>query len=126
MHPPLTLTPLHPPPLQRRVPAAAARAQVAYYYDSEVGTCYYGACKRAPPSSSHHLPCESSALRRARAGANHPMKPHRLCMTHHMVMAYDLHKRMSIYVRLAAATARAHPASPHGDPRAAPRAAAAA
>ena len=32
-------------------------------------------------------------------GANHPMKPHRLCMTHHMVMAYDLHKRMEIYVR---------------------------
>ena len=27
------------------------------------------------------------------------MKPHRLCMTHHLVMAYDLHKRMEIYVR---------------------------
>jgi hypothetical protein len=32
-------------------------------------------------------------------GANHPMKPHRLVMTHHLVMAYDLHKRMEIYVR---------------------------
>jgi hypothetical protein len=29
------------------------------------------------------------------------MKPHRLCMTHHLVMAYDLHKRMEIYVRTA-------------------------
>jgi len=27
------------------------------------------------------------------------MKPHRLVMTHHLVMAYDLHKRMEIYVR---------------------------
>ena len=32
-------------------------------------------------------------------GANHPMKPHRLVMTHHLVLAYDLHKRMEIYVR---------------------------
>jgi histone deacetylase 1/2 len=27
------------------------------------------------------------------------MKPHRLVMTHHLVMSYDLHKRMEIYVR---------------------------
>jgi hypothetical protein len=32
-------------------------------------------------------------------GANHPMKPHRLVMAHHLVLAYDLHKRMEIYVR---------------------------
>ena len=31
-------------------------------------------------------------------GPNHPMKPHRLCMTHHLVMGYDLHKKMEIYV----------------------------
>ncbi|WRX33116.1 Histone deacetylase domain - like 9 [Theobroma cacao] len=30
-------------------------------------------------------------------GPNHPMKPHRLCMTHHLVLAYDLHKKMEIY-----------------------------
>ncbi|XP_062083572.1 histone deacetylase 9-like isoform X2 [Humulus lupulus] len=28
---------------------------------------------------------------------NHPMKPHRLCMTHHLVLSYDLHKKMEIY-----------------------------
>ena len=28
------------------------------------------------------------------------MKPHRLVMTHHLVMSYDLHKRMEIYVRV--------------------------
>ena len=31
-------------------------------------------------------------------GPNHPMKPHRLCMTHHLVLSYDLHKKMEIYV----------------------------
>ncbi|KHN21123.1 Histone deacetylase 9 [Glycine soja] len=30
-------------------------------------------------------------------GAKHPMKPHRLCMTHHLVLSYDLHKKMEIY-----------------------------
>jgi Histone deacetylase domain len=49
--------------------------------------------------------CTGSSLRPPRAadvgtvhyGANHPMKPHRMTMTHHLVMAYDLHKRMEIY-----------------------------
>lgn len=31
-------------------------------------------------------------------GPNHPMKPHRLCMTHHLVLSYDLHKQMEVYV----------------------------
>lgn len=39
-------------------------------------------------------------------GANHPMKPHRLVMTHHLVMAYDLHKKMEIYVRARRGEAR--------------------
>ncbi|KAK7410453.1 hypothetical protein VNO78_01245 [Psophocarpus tetragonolobus] len=30
-------------------------------------------------------------------GAKHPMKPHWLCMTHHLVLSYDLHKKMEIY-----------------------------
>lgn len=33
-------------------------------------------------------------------GPNHPMKPHRLCMTHHLVLSYDLHKKMEIYVSM--------------------------
>ena len=33
-------------------------------------------------------------------GANHPMKPHRLCMTHHLVLGYGLHKHMEVYVSL--------------------------
>jgi len=26
------------------------------------------------------------------------MKPHRLCMTHHLVLGYGLHKHMEVYV----------------------------
>lgn len=33
-------------------------------------------------------------------GPNHPMKPHRLCMTHHLVLSYELHKKMEIYVSM--------------------------
>lgn len=33
-------------------------------------------------------------------GPNHPMKPHRLCMTHHLVLSYELHEKMEIYVRI--------------------------
>lgn len=27
------------------------------------------------------------------------MKPHRLCMTHHLVLSYELHNKMEIYVK---------------------------
>ncbi|CAK0785511.1 hypothetical protein CVIRNUC_008721 [Coccomyxa viridis] len=47
------------------------KKKVSYFYDSEFGENYYG--------------------------ANHPMKPHRLCMTHHLVLGYGLHKHMEVY-----------------------------
>ncbi|XP_065637209.1 histone deacetylase 9-like [Quercus suber] len=48
-----------------------SKDKIAYYYDGDVGGVYFG--------------------------PNHPMKPHRLCMTHHLVLSYDLHKKMEIY-----------------------------
>lgn len=45
--------------------------KISYYYDSEVGTSYY-----AP---------------------NHPMKPHRLSMTHSLVLAYRLHENLDVF-----------------------------
>ena len=36
-------------------------------------------------------------------GAGHPMKPHRLRMTHSLLLAYGMYKRMEVY--------RPHPAS---------------
>lgn len=32
-------------------------------------------------------------------GPKHPMKPHRITMTHHLVLAYDLHNYFDMYVR---------------------------
>ena len=48
-----------------------AKERVCYYYDEEVGRNYYG--------------------------PNHPMKPHRLCMTHNLILAYDLHKHLQVF-----------------------------
>ena len=48
-----------------------AKDRVCYYYDEEVGRNYYG--------------------------PNHPMKPHRLCMTHNLILAYDLHKHLQVF-----------------------------
>ncbi|KAG6436955.1 hypothetical protein SASPL_101862 [Salvia splendens] len=45
--------------------------RISYFYDGDVGNVYFG--------------------------PNHPMKPHRLCMTHHLVLAYELHNKMEIY-----------------------------
>ena len=48
-----------------------SKDRICYYYDQDVGTSYYG--------------------------NNHPMKPHRLAMTHHLVLSYDLHRKMEVY-----------------------------
>ncbi|KAF8009462.1 hypothetical protein BT93_J0452 [Corymbia citriodora subsp. variegata] len=45
--------------------------RISYFYDGDVGSVYFG--------------------------PNHPMKPHRLCMTHHLVLSYELHRKMEIY-----------------------------
>jgi histone deacetylase 1/2 len=44
--------------------------QVAYYYDPEVGSYYYG--------------------------NNHPMKPHRVRMAHDLIVRYGLYKDLQV------------------------------
>ena len=85
------------------------KKKVSYFYDSASHIC--------PPSISRDKRHALRHLRRAQAlactnfglmvagefgenyyGANHPMKPHRLCMTHHLVLGYGLHKHMEVYV----------------------------
>ncbi|KAJ2005398.1 histone deacetylase [Coemansia thaxteri] len=56
---------------------ALSKKNVAYFYDPDVGNFHYG--------------------------PGHPMKPHRIRMTHNLVMSYELYKKMSIY-RAAPAT----------------------
>lgn len=45
--------------------------RVSYFYSADVGNFHYG--------------------------PGHPMKPHRLSMTHSLVVNYGLHKKMKIY-----------------------------
>jgi histone deacetylase 1/2 len=56
---------------------AQAKRRVAYYYDAEIGNYHYG--------------------------QSHPMKPHRVRMTHNLVVNYGLYKQVEVY--------RAKPAS---------------
>ncbi|XP_077980928.1 histone deacetylase 3-like [Glandiceps talaboti] len=48
-----------------------AKPTVAYFYDSDVGNFHYG--------------------------PGHPMKPHRLALTHSLVLNYGLYKKMQVY-----------------------------
>eukprot|EP00898_Chlorokybus_atmophyticus_P006404 jgi/Chlat1/6765/Chrsp50S06460 len=48
-----------------------AKDRICYFYDASVGDVYYG--------------------------PNHPMKPHRLCMTYKLMLAYGLHKKLEVY-----------------------------
>merc|ERR1719433_34533 len=50
---------------------AQTKKKVCYYYDDEIGNFYYG--------------------------AQHPMKPHRIRMTHTLLLCYDLYKKLEIY-----------------------------
>ena len=45
--------------------------RVAYFYEPDVGNFHYG--------------------------AGHPMKPHRLSLTHNLVLNYNLHKKMDLF-----------------------------
>ena len=47
------------------------KKRVAYFYDPEVGNYHYG--------------------------PGHPMKPHRLAVTHSLVFNYDLHNHMTVF-----------------------------
>ena len=48
------------------------KKRVAYFYDPEVGNFHYG--------------------------PGHPMKPHRLSVTHSLVLNYGLHKHMQVTI----------------------------
>jgi len=50
---------------------SATNPHVVYFYDADVGNFHYG--------------------------ANHPMKPHRLALTHNLVLNYNLYKKMEVY-----------------------------
>mmetsp|Transcript_109747 Transcript_109747/g.319144 ORF Transcript_109747/g.319144 Transcript_109747/m.319144 type:complete len:496 (+) Transcript_109747:532-2019(+) len=51
--------------------AASSKQKVAYFYDCDMGHYYYG--------------------------PGHPMKPHRLKLTHHLLLTYGLYRKMDVY-----------------------------
>ena len=50
---------------------STSKRRVSYFYDSDVGNYYYG--------------------------VGHPMKPHRIRMTHNLLLNYGLYKKMHVY-----------------------------
>lgn len=48
------------------------KQKISYFYDSDYAGFYYG--------------------------ADHPMKPQRMCMAHELILGYGLHERLDIYV----------------------------
>lgn len=59
-----------PAELCRMVIAPRAGPQVAYFYDADIGSFYYG--------------------------PGHPMKPHRVKMAHSLILHYGLYKQMEV------------------------------
>ena len=57
------------------------KRRVSYFYQGDVGHYYYG--------------------------PGHPMKPHRLKLTHHLLLSYDLYKHLTVYVRAAGSNSAA-------------------
>eukprot|EP01038_Epipyxis_sp_PR26KG_P013312 gene13312-17834_t len=51
--------------------SSSTKRRVSYFYQSDVGLYYYG--------------------------PGHPMKPHRLRMTHQLILAYGLYRKMEVY-----------------------------
>lgn len=41
-------------------------------------------------------------------GPQHPMKPQRITLTHHLILGYGLHEHMDVYVRLPNAALAQH------------------
>jgi histone deacetylase 1/2 len=54
------------------MPTASSMTKVAYFYDPEIGDYNYG--------------------------PGHPMKPHRIRMTHSLLVNYGIHRDLQVYV----------------------------
>jgi hypothetical protein len=98
--------------------------RVAYYYDSDVGNYYYGQARRRGSSRFRRfsgVPRPDAPL--ARQG--HPMKPHRMRMTHDLLTKYDVLNQMEARAAKGGITQGAFPAGvrpccPRRQPRAQP------
>ena len=70
--------------------------RISYFYDADVGNFHYG-------KSVHNKVCLWLLIlllvlthHCSTAGQGHPMKPHRLALTHSLVLNYGLYKKMEV------------------------------
>jgi len=79
----------------------AAKEKVSYFYDGNTSTVLSGCCVQAVAAcwgvarSDHDGVAET--IGSYYYGAYHPMKPFRITMAHHLVLAYDLHKHLDVF-----------------------------
>ena len=64
--------------------------KIAYFYDPDVGNFHYGKLIR------HTFYLSTYLASCGQTGPNHPMKPHRLALTHSLVLNYGLYRKMSV------------------------------
>lgn len=74
---------------------ATRKSRVAYFYKQDIGSYYYG-----PGPFRFHLFQYSK-----HTFLGHPMKPHRLRLTHHLLLTYGMYRKMEV-LRPHAATAQ--------------------
>ena len=74
--------------------------RIAYFYDADVGNFHYGELRFIISKSPHLIctDCLNNIHCFAHLGQGHPMKPHRLALTHSLVLNYGLYKKMEVHV----------------------------
>ena len=76
---------------RKEIQVMSSRKTISYFYDPDVGNFHYGACRRG----LFLLVCLPNAVN-CLTGQGHPMKPHRLALTHSLVLNYGLYKMMEV------------------------------
>ncbi len=77
------------------------KSKIAYFYDAEVGNFYYGQVIHTrlllvcAPIVDVLSFCFSLIIL-TRLSQGHPMKPHRMRMTHNLLLHYGLHSHMEV------------------------------
>lgn len=72
----------------------SASRKIAYFYDPDVGNFHYGMYCYFPVIYVYVYICCIMT------GPGHPMKPHRLSLTHSLVLNYGLYKKMEVLLLL--------------------------
>ena len=70
-----------------------SKSKVCYYYDSDIGNYYYGQVA----TNFSRIKLKAGLLFKMNVSQGHPMKPHRMRMTHNLLLNYGLYRKMEVY-----------------------------